>query len=410
MKNKIITRVSAAIISILLLPLAYSNERNCQDEEKNYKTCDTHLGWYIGGDIGYATTDINEKDLDSFFQQSGLTANSISIDDDGTSFSLFGGYQFTTHVGVEVGYLDLGERTVYFTGQDIDTDNFYDNAEHVYPQSGNGFSIAVVGAWPLTESFKVSAKLGYLDWQGDYITNELSQGAEVGSDAVSGGDFWYGGELNYRIDDNFQVYLSAERFELARDKTSNVALGVRYYFGEESIVVKQAPIAKAIIIVKALDTDKDGVLDKNDQCPGTDISHQVDVVGCTIMQEQQFNFSLIVYFANDSYEIPAEYNDKISALAAFITKHQVKTLKVFGHTSAPGSRSYNLKLSEKRAESVALVLATQFNIDKQIIEPIGKGESEFIDDRYTEEAHKVNRRIELNIKEQLVLPVKRSIK
>jgi OOP family OmpA-OmpF porin len=410
MKNRVLVSSLSVLVGLLPLAFAHGSEQVCQDDEINYKQCDNQLGWYLGGSIGYANTNIGSTEIDRFYQQSGLVANSIDVDDSDTSFSIFGGYQFSSYFAVEAGLIDLGERGVSFVGQSTDIDSFYDNAEHVYPQSGDGYSIAVVGSWPISESFKLSAKLGYFKWQGDYVTQETNDNSSdnVGSDSISGGDIWFGGELNYRLNDSYQLYLSAERFELARDKTTNIALGIRYFFGDDRAA---QPVKKAAVIPKVIgpapDTDNDGVIDLNDNCPESDIRYQVDTVGCVILQEQLVSFSLILYFANDSSVIDAKYQDKIEELATFITKYDVKSLNVYGHTSAPGSRSYNLKLSQRRAQSVAKSLASEFDIDQQVINPIGRGETELVDKSYTEQAHDINRRIELNIEERLMRPLQR---
>jgi outer membrane protein OmpA-like peptidoglycan-associated protein len=414
MKNITLIISVSAFLGLVLLPAAYADEKVCKNNKIHYKSCDNQIGWYIGGEIGQATTDIDGRDLNLFYQQSGLSANSIAVDDSDTAFSVFAGYQFSTHFAIEGGYIDLGERSVSFTGEDTDIASFYDDAEHIYPQSGAGPSLAVVGAWPLSESIKVSAKLGYFDWEGDYITSEKTN--DVGSDSTSGGDVWFGGELNYRVNNSFQVYLSAQYFELERDKITNIALGVRYYFGDEQnikapVVMKRVAAkltkSRAIKTKHVLDSDKEGVFDNLDACPDSNINHQVDEKGCVVLQEQLFDFALTVYFANDSSDIPDKYQNKIAELASLINKYEIKGLKVYGHTSAPGTRSYNQKLSEERALSISKVLVDKFNIDAQTIEPIGKGETELIDKANNETAHNVNRRIELKIAERLLLPGKK---
>jgi OOP family OmpA-OmpF porin len=407
-----------AVYGLLLLPFAQAYDQVCKESDGvHYKSCDNQLGWYIGTDIGFASTDISSNNLDNFYQASGVSANSIDIDDTDMAFSVFGGYQFSSYFAVEGGYVDLGERSVTFTGEGTDIASFYDNAEHVYPQSGKGLSVTLVGSLPLSESFKVSAKLGYFDWKGNYNTAE--QSTNVGSDTISGGDIWFGGEINYRVDDDIQVYVSAQRFELSRDTTTNIALGIRYYFGGESesrksVKVKQLAAQRHPIkeekpqpVAVILDSDKDGIVDSVDSCPDSIPLHQVDVEGCTKMEMQVFSFNLTIYYERDSSEIPQEYQGKIAELATFIKHNEVKTLKVYGHASAPGTRSYNQGLSQKRAESVGKVLAEQFTIDSQIIVPIGKGETELVNTANTEAAHNVNRRIELRITERLVSPVKK---
>lgn len=237
MKLRHITSLSGLIFLHLINANAHADasinmhvdKQACNDGEAHYKSCDSQTGWYIGSETGYAITSVDNNNLNRFYHDNGITANTINVDDSDIAFSFFGGYQFSTHFAVEGGYLNLGERAVTFSGESTDLIGFYDNAEHIYPQSGKGLSVAVVGSFPLSESFKVSAKLGYFDWEGDYITSE--QGANVGRDAISGEDIWFGGEVNYRVNDDFQVYASAQRFALSRHTTTNIALGIRYYFG-----------------------------------------------------------------------------------------------------------------------------------------------------------------------------------
>jgi OOP family OmpA-OmpF porin len=67
-----------------------------------------------------------------------------------------------------------------------------------------------------------------------------------------------------------------------------------------------------------------------------------------------------------------------------------------------------MKLSQKRAQSVADVLQARFNLDKSIINPVGRGEEDLIDSNNTDAAHQLNRRIEISIEETLMLPVQRT--
>ena len=224
-------KLSAAGLCLLTSP-SYANEDGCTNDESeiHYKLCDSHMGWYIGGQLGYAQTDISQGDIDTFYNKTGFEANSIDIDDSDFAFSLMAGYQFTTHWAVEGAYIDLGERRIDFTGSTEDLGDFYDNVEHVYPQSGNGLSLAIVGSWPISEDFKLSGKLGYWRWEGDYTTYDAN--SDVGSDTIKGNDVWFGAELNYRLNERTQVYLTAQRFSLDRDDNNAFGLGIRYYFGK----------------------------------------------------------------------------------------------------------------------------------------------------------------------------------
>ncbi|MBL4900779.1 MAG: OmpA family protein [Colwellia sp.] len=416
MKQRLKTtiKLSAAGLFLLASP-TYASENNCINDEGDvhYKHCDSQVGWYIGGELGHAQTDISQSDIDTFYDKTGFDANSIDVDDSDLAFSLMAGYQFNTYWAVEGAYIDLGERRVDFTGRAEDLDDFYDNVEHVYPQSGDGLSIAVVGSWVISEDFKLSGKLGYWRWEGDYTTYDTNGG--VGSDSIKGNDLWFGAELNYRLSERMQVYLTAQRFSLDRDENNVFGLGVRYYFGGEYQATKTSEklqpteterVAVAVVAMQ-LDSDKDGVFDRQDNCTNSNVLHQVDVNGCTVIKEQKFSFNLTIYYANDSFEIPSSYDEKLQDLADYINEYKVKQLTIYGHTSAPGFRAYNMKLSQHRAQSIANILQVKFNINENIIKPIGRGEEELFDKSETDKAHQLNRRIELNIEEKLLLPVEK---
>jgi OmpA-OmpF porin, OOP family len=67
--------------------------------------------------------------------------------------------------------------------------------------------------------------------------------------------------------------------------------------------------------------------------------------------------------------------------------------EVVGHTDSIGSEAYNKTLSERRAVSAKNYLVTQFNIDRDRIEAIGKGKSEPLNQQNPEKPE--NRRVEI---------------
>ncbi|MDJ0958943.1 MAG: OmpA family protein, partial [Arenicellales bacterium] len=58
-----------------------------------------------------------------------------------------------------------------------------------------------------------------------------------------------------------------------------------------------------------------------------------------------------------------------------------RKLIIEGHTDSAGSREYNQKLSESRAEAVKLYLMSVFNIDPDRLVTVGRGETELFDRR-----------------------------
>jgi OOP family OmpA-OmpF porin len=68
-------------------------------------------------------------------------------------------------------------------------------------------------------------------------------------------------------------------------------------------------------------------------------------------------------------------------------------LEVHGYTSSEGSNAYNMKLSQKRSQSVASYLASK-GVTNHLVAR-GYGESQPIADNRTEQGREQNRRVEL---------------
>lgn len=66
---------------------------------------------------------------------------------------------------------------------------------------------------------------------------------------------------------------------------------------------------------------------------------------------------------------------------------------VVGHTDGKGSREYNLKLSQQRADAIREALINPFGIDPRRIEAIGLGEEQLLNRANPEAAQ--NRRVQL---------------
>ena len=371
---------------------------DCSVVESTYESCNTHLGWFVGGEIGLGDTSISGSDLDVFYQNTGINAQSLSIDNKDTGGGLFLGYQFSSYFSLAAGYINLGERDVVFSGSATDLLSYYDNAEDVYPQSAKGWSINANAAYPLSENLKIAAKLGYWDWEGDYLTSDGAN--NVGQATLTGKDVWMGLELNYRWDDNLQLYAGVSRFKLARDTNHLYSLGARYYWADN----KPKHVKKAVPAV-ALDSDAYGVLDSNDQCVDTPITHRVDELGCSLMIAKDLTHTLVIYFDNDSTVIAQQYHEEIEAMVEFVKAYSIDTISVNGHTSSVGSTLYNQTLSIKRAQALANYLITEYTLPETLFNVQGFGETQLIDIADTLDAHKLNRRIEINIQATILVPV-----
>lgn len=87
---------------------------------------------------------------------------------------------------------------------------------------------------------------------------------------------------------------------------------------------------------------------------------------------------LSVTFAFDSAAIPRDQYDQIQVIGTAIeddlARNPSDVFLIEGHTDAPGSYDYNLKLSDARAESVAIALSDYFGIPPENLVTQGYGE------------------------------------
>jgi len=104
---------------------------------------------------------------------------------------------------------------------------------------------------------------------------------------------------------------------------------------------------------------------------------------------------LTIDFDTDSAEINAKYEAQIAGVADFMKKYPETTALVAGHTDDIGNPSYNMKLSQQRAESVMNYLIDKFGIDKSRLSAKGYGDTERLEYNTSEEGRKKNRRVEV---------------
>jgi len=141
-----------------------------------------------------------------------------------------------------------------------------------------------------------------------------------------------------------------------------------------------------------LDSDGDGVFDYLDKCPGTPPGIKVDSEGCPVAIEEKVSIELKVEFDFNSTEVKSIYDGHIRKVTNFLAAYPDTIAVIEGHTDSKGSEAYNLKLSQRRAESVVRTL-TGSGIDASRLRAVGYGESRPIADNRTDEGRQRNRRV-----------------
>ncbi|MGF6332341.1 OOP family OmpA-OmpF porin [Pseudomonas sp. BS3782 TE3695] len=156
------------------------------------------------------------------------------------------------------------------------------------------------------------------------------------------------------------------------------------------------------------DEDEDGVFDRRDRCPDTPADTPVEHHGCPLPQypasvkpveppvSEVITLNGNVLFAYNQSELMPEARSELDSLMAKLQNTDVASIKVIGHTDSQGSDTYNQKLSERRASSVAAYLLSQ-GVAPNKLTSEGRGESQPVAENDTEEGRAQNRRVELHI-------------
>lgn len=126
------------------------------------------------------------------------------------------------------------------------------------------------------------------------------------------------------------------------------------------------------------------------QLLGTGVS--VTRVGQQIILNMPSNITFDV----DSDRIKPEFNETLISVGLVLKKFNKTVVDVYGYTDSTGSDTYNLELSQKRATSVATVLASQ-GVDQRRFYITGKGEADPVASNATEAGRSQNRRVEIQL-------------
>jgi len=103
-----------------------------------------------------------------------------------------------------------------------------------------------------------------------------------------------------------------------------------------------------------------------------------------------------VTFDTDSSALRPQFFGVLNSVGKVLTEYDKTVVEVAGHTDSTGSDSYNMQLSQRRANTVGEYLYTQGIMDQRIIS-VGMGEHHPIADNSTPEGRQLNRRVEITL-------------
>jgi outer membrane protein OmpA-like peptidoglycan-associated protein len=174
----------------------------------------------------------------------------------------------------------------------------------------------------------------------------------------------------------------------------------------DEVVAEVSPPAKPD---PDLDSDNDLIRDKDDRCPDDmeDYDGEEDEDGCpepsrerivdvgselVTLQPIEFEFDKDI-LRDSAYPILDE------VVKAFINNPDIQLVEVQGHTDEQGNDTYNLDLSIRRAATVMRYLRDQ-GVEGVRLTSNGYGETKPVDRRHTQDAYKVNRRVQFVIQKR----------
>ncbi len=113
-----------------------------------------------------------------------------------------------------------------------------------------------------------------------------------------------------------------------------------------------AKVAKKVVKMTG-DSDRDGVTNEVDQCPGTPAGAHVNDKGCWIIDNLEFDFN--------QFKIKSEFVPDLVEIADVMKDNPRLMIRIGGHTDNIGTEKYNMQLGNKRA-----MAARQYLIDQGV--------------------------------------------
>lgn len=162
-------------------------------------------------------------------------------------------------------------------------------------------------------------------------------------------------------------------------------------------IVAGAVVLGAVPLIVDASTDKWREFDEMDLAFNSRLIHWSQMTDNDLIgyNGQVFQIENLLFEVNSS-TIKAESYTDLNKLVDFLNAHPAVKIEVQGHTDAQGDAAYNLNLSKERANSVKKYL-TEKGVDASRLQSEGFGETQPLLTGDTDEAYKMNRRVEFKL-------------
>ena len=113
-----------------------------------------------------------------------------------------------------------------------------------------------------------------------------------------------------------------------------------------------------------------------------------------------------VYFDTDLSKVTSIEENRLLSFVASLSEKNVLSIEIFGFCDDVGASSYNLSLSQRRAEEIKKILLSNLIEEKKITNVDGKGELLFktVSTSNPDRIRALNRKVELSVSfEELIV-------
>lgn len=332
--------------------------------------------WYLGGNIGQSKAKIDDARITS--QLPGTA--SVSDDNNGNAYKLFGGYQFNRNFAVEGGYFNLGE--------------FGYNATTLPPAlpgtlSGKiklqGLNLDAVGMLPLGDKFSVFGRLGmqYAQAKDNFSSTGVVATPTNPNPSKNALNYKAGLGVQYDFNRSLGMRLEAERYRI-NDAINNkgdidmYSIGLVYHFDQN----KPAPVEKVVMPEREIVV----VHTPPPPAPPAEVVYVTKVIFSV-------DSGADALFGFGKSAIQPTGKRALDKFAANLKGAHYRTISVTGNTDRIGSHAANMKLSLRRADAVKDYLVLSAGIPADKISARGAGESNPLTKPSECKGHKVTKKL-----------------
>jgi OOP family OmpA-OmpF porin len=275
---------------------------------------------------------------------------------------------------------------------------------NVQPQAASDFDNYGAGL-DFTYRFRPEGVSPFVLLGGGVLRNDVVPDAFSDTDYFANAAFGIvtGGLGKSEIRLRTEVRYVRDAFEIANEGHKNdrrLAIGVEIPLGRHTVereVVREVPReVTREVPAQIVDSDKDGVPDQNDRCPGTLEGLATDSRGCAATAEQASVRLEGVTFELNSARLTPQAEDTLRRVTDALKGEPNLRAEIAGHTDSSGDAAYNQRLSQERANSVLEFLVSQ-GIDRSRLVARGYGEERPVASNDTPAGRERNRRVEFNV-------------